>query len=199
MKYFLVEVTKAFAVYPLKAQLTMREKLVKWMFKKNVKVIREVKEEEMKTVIKYEVTNIKRKKVEETDTNITNENIVKEVLEKINNCETLEALNEFNDETPEYKEAIEAKRIELTPDTAETTPEWTETGSEVITEGSEENTPDTAENTTNTENTPESDGLDAMEQPELLQKALDLGLNKPANTGKENLILSIRAKNLEIK
>lgn len=105
MKYFLVEVKKAFGIYPMKAQVVMREKLVKGIFSKNVKVIREVEAEEMRTVVKY---NVEPTEVEAKDEggNGTPDIISLEDFQAMVQNRTLEQLEAFGEDLEKAVEIL---------------------------------------------------------------------------------------------
>lgn len=200
MKYYLVEVKKAFGIYPLKAQINMREKLAKGIFAKNIKIIKELKGSDLKkefaTTVKYNIDAPKKKKAPgsiEDNKNTPNPDLIKEVIEKINAVETIEALNEFNSETPEYKEAIDAKRVELEntntdgddKGTNDTNTSWDDKN----TAGDEK----TGTEDVKTDNTGDDEDFEDKTTEELLEICnTTYKMNKPANTGRPNLLASLK-------
>lgn len=204
MKYYLVEVKKAFGIYPLKAQINMREKLAKWIFAKNIKILKELKGSDLKkefaTTVKYNIEAPKKKKAPgsiEDNKNTPNPDLIKEVIKKINAVETIEELNEFNSESPEYKEAIDAKRVELENIDANNNDNGNDDTNG--TEGGENAGGDEKEGTddTNTDgnDVKTTDGVDFedMTTEELLQICNETyKMNKPANTGRPNLLASLK-------
>lgn len=163
MKYFLVEVKKAFGIYPMKAQITMREKLVKGIFNDYVKIIKELSAEEVEGLYKTEV----KYRVEKNDPKETSENYAEEV-ENIEDIQT--PAEDVKNETEDTQD-VENVEAEKTADSSE-------------------------------DETPKSEEKDAEDEVELedMETAalLDLAntkynLNKPTNTGRANLIASIKA------
>lgn len=81
MKYLLVEVTKAFGIYPMKSQIVMRKNLAEKIFKDKIKVIKELTEKEaldsQTTTVKYKVEEPKKEKKElTTDPKDEDKNII---------------------------------------------------------------------------------------------------------------------------
>lgn len=163
MKYFLVEVKKAFGIYPMKAQITMREKLVNGIFKNYVKVIKELSAEEVEGLYKTEV----KYRVEKNDSKETSENDAQDVE---NNEDIQTPTEDVKDETEDTQD-VENVESENTPDS------------------SEDETPKSEENDAQDEVE-----LEDMETAALLELAnTKYNLNKPTNTGRANLIASIKA------
>ena len=165
MEYFLVEVKKAFWIYPLKAQITMRGDLVEGIFKKNVKVLKKLKnaelEKEFRTEVKYKLS-----KEENTDVD-TNEN---------NDAEATDTQVEQSGDLPPAGEA------ESTEDTNTTDNADSDAG--------DENTDAEAGTLTNENN--DVVVYEDMPTEELLRIANETyKLNKPANTGRANLLKSL--------
>lgn len=183
MKYFLVEVKKEFGIYPLKAQMVMRGKLAKGLYADNVKIIKELKpdeiEKEYSTNVKYRI-----EKTEDAETDETDET---QTAGDAGTNETPE-----NDVTPteEVKTTPEAQNGTENVETTETAPENTENLDDVLAGAGAQ---DANAGTLQTESGDEV-AYEDMPTEKLLEIANDTyKLNKPVNTGRENLLNSLNA------
>lgn len=180
MKYFLVEVKKAFGIYPLKAQMVMREKLVKWIFAKKIKVIRELKESELKkefaTNVKYTLEETKREKTKNLGTveNIETKDVVTDVVDTNTTEDTITDAKDENTATDEV----------ITDNVDEAVVE-----NDVVTEKVEE-TVETDEVIVPVEDNEDFEDKTTEELLKICNETYKM--NKPVNTGRPNLLASLK-------